>query len=76
MNIHTRLETQPPTRSAGELPALSWKMGFEIELLAPRGQSRESLARRIAADIGGSVERFSIPSPSRVWFPTSLPLKT
>ena len=27
---------------------LSWKVGFEIELMAPRGSSREALAERAA----------------------------
>lgn len=43
-------------------------MGFEVELLAPPGQSREALAGAVAAKIGGRVERFFHPQsePSRV----------
>ena len=43
-------------------------MGFEIELMAPPGGSREALARTVAARVGGSVERFFHPQsePSRV----------
>lgn len=37
---------------------LSWKTGFEIELLAPPGATREDLARRVAARHGGRVRRF------------------
>lgn len=34
-----------------------WKIGVEVELLAPRGTSRRDLADRIAADVGGRVRR-------------------
>jgi len=33
----------------------SWKMGFEIELLAPQGRSRRDLAAAVARDQGGTV---------------------
>lgn len=47
---------------------LTWKMGFEIELMAPKGLSRRDLAERIAARHGGSVQRFFHPQsePSKV----------
>jgi hypothetical protein len=47
---------------------MRWKAGFEVELLAPRGTTREDLARRIAARCGGSVERIFYPQsePSKV----------
>jgi len=37
---------------------LDWKIGLEVELLAPRGLSRRTLAEAIAHQCGGSVERF------------------
>ncbi len=45
-----------------------WKAGFEIELLAPRSQSRANLALRVAWLQGGSVRRFFHPQqePSKV----------
>lgn len=48
--------------------ALSWKAGFEIELLMPRGRSRRDLAERVARRQGGSVVRFFHPQsePSEV----------
>ncbi|MEZ5959347.1 MAG: amidoligase family protein [Hyphomonadaceae bacterium] len=36
---------------------LSWKIGFEVELVAPRGVSRADLAARVAQRIGGKVRR-------------------
>jgi len=47
---------------------LTWKMGFEIELMAPRGSSRAALAEYVAAQHGGSVRRFFHPQsePSQV----------
>lgn len=47
---------------------LRWKMGFEIELMAPPGGSREALAAAIAQRHGGSVRRFFHPQsePSQV----------
>ena len=41
-------------------PALTWKMGIEIELMEPPGGSREALARTVAARVGGSVERHGV----------------
>jgi hypothetical protein len=35
-----------------------WKCGFEIELMAPKGRTRQELAQRVAARIGGQVEKF------------------
>jgi len=40
---------------------LSWKMGFEIEIMAPVGGTREELAQRIARRHNGSVRRFFHP---------------
>ena len=37
---------------------LSWKIGFEIELLAPPGRTRADLAERVAARRGGTVKQF------------------
>lgn len=47
---------------------LSWKIGFEIELLAPAGVSRRDLAEAVAARGGGTVSRFFHPQsePSAV----------
>jgi hypothetical protein len=47
---------------------LSWKTGFEIELMAPRGTSRRDLAERVADRVGGRVHRFFHPQsePSAV----------
>ena len=47
---------------------LQWKTGFEIELLAPRGQSRRDLALRVARLHRGAVRRFFHPQqePSKV----------
>ena len=46
---------------------LTWRTGFEVELLAPAGCDRLALAERIAADHHGRVERSfhtdSEPSP-------------
>lgn len=36
---------------------LTWKTGFEIELLAPAGRTRRDLAERIAQRWGGAVRR-------------------
>jgi hypothetical protein len=41
--------------------ALTWMMGFEIELMAPPGRSRAHLARRVAGRLGGSIRRFFHP---------------
>lgn len=40
---------------------IGWKIGVEIELLAPRGSSRETLARRVAERIGGTATRIFHP---------------
>ena len=47
---------------------LNWKIGFEIELLAPKGLSRQSLAEAIAHEHAGTVRRFFHPQsePSKV----------
>ena len=47
---------------------LDWKMGFEIELMAPPGRSRRDLAERVAKRHGGWVKRFFHPQsePSAV----------
>ena len=47
---------------------LTWKMGFEIELLAPPGLTRADLAHAVAARGGGTVRRFFHPQsePSKV----------
>jgi hypothetical protein len=48
--------------SAGSDPIeLNWKMGFEVELMAPDGRSRLDLAEATAQRIGGSVHRFFHP---------------
>ena len=45
-------------------PVLSWKIGVEIELIAPRGSSRRALAEALAGP-GGAVRT--------VWFTQSEP---
>jgi hypothetical protein len=40
---------------------LSWKIGVEIELMAPPGRSRADLAARVARRLGGRVQRFFHP---------------
>lgn len=40
---------------------LSWKIGFEIELLAPQGHTRRDLAEQVAQSRGGSVRTFFHP---------------
>ncbi|MXO55363.1 hypothetical protein GRI36_00570 [Altererythrobacter gangjinensis] len=40
---------------------LDWKMGFEVELVAPRGSSRLQLADKVARSCGGTVSRFFHP---------------
>lgn len=49
-------------------PTLGWKAGFEIELMMPAGRTRADLAARVAARLGGRVERFFHPQsePSKV----------
>lgn len=48
--------------------AVNWKTGFEIELIAPIGRSREGLARTLARKHDGIVQRFFHPQsePSKV----------
>lgn len=48
--------------------SLPWRLGVEIELLAPKGTSRRDLAEAIANAHGGSVRRFFHPQsePSKV----------
>lgn len=41
--------------------ALPWKVGLELELLAPAGSSRENLAKEIARSCGGQVKRIFYP---------------
>ncbi|MCB9745824.1 MAG: amidoligase family protein [Alphaproteobacteria bacterium] len=52
----------------GDLPRLSWRLGVEVELLAPPGADRRQLAERLAAELGGEVHAFFHPQsePSRV----------
>lgn len=47
---------------------LNWKIGFEIELMAPRGQTRRDLAERTANRVAGRVSRFFHPDsePAKV----------
>jgi hypothetical protein len=54
--------------SDADASALSWKLGVEVELLAPRGSDRSALACVLAERIGGRVTRsFHIDSePSKV----------
>jgi hypothetical protein len=59
---------------AGPWPALGLRIGFELELLAPRDASRAHLATEVAARCGGTVRQFfhtdSEPSlvPGMGWF--------
>lgn len=50
------------------MPELSWKIGFEIELLAPKGLNRKIIAESIAQANHGSVRRIFYPQsePSQV----------
>ncbi|WP_022953720.1 amidoligase family protein [Leucothrix mucor] len=47
---------------------LAWKIGIEVELLAPLGRSRLDLAQALADQCGGHVQRFFHPQsePSQV----------
>lgn len=47
---------------------LNWKIGVEIELLAPKGLSRRDLAQAIAKEQGGKIRPFFHPQiePSKV----------
>lgn len=59
----------PSQNPAGDQAVeLKWKTGFEIELMAPRGTTREDLALQVAARCGGSIERIFYPQsePSKV----------
>jgi hypothetical protein len=51
---------------------LTWKMGFEVELMAPPGGSRADLAERVARRLGGRARRLfhpqSEPAPGRPAF--------
>jgi hypothetical protein len=38
-----------------------WKCGFEVELMAPKGKSRETLANALALALGGSCRRTFYP---------------
>lgn len=44
--------------SSKRAPALGWQIGVEVELLAPRGASRRTLAERLAENCGGTVRPF------------------
>ncbi|MEC4885385.1 MAG: amidoligase family protein [Scytonema sp. PMC 1070.18] len=50
------------------MSSLNWKIGFEIELIAPRGLNRQDLAEAIAKANDGSVRRIFYPQsePSQV----------
>lgn len=41
--------------------ALNWKVGFELELMAPPGASRRDIAERVAARVGGAATRIFHP---------------
>lgn len=43
------------------MTTIDWKIGVEIELLAPRGASRETLAQRVAERVGGTATRIFHP---------------
>jgi len=43
------------------IPDLGWRIGVEIELMAPRGLSRQHLAEAIAQSCGGSIRRYFHP---------------
>ena len=54
--------TQGPIFVWGEgMSDIDWKIGVEIELLAPKGASRETLAKRVAERVGGTVTRIFHP---------------
>lgn len=50
------------------MPSLQWKIGVEIELLAPPGKNRRDLAEVLAGRQNGKVQRFFHPQaePSKV----------
>lgn len=43
------------------MSTIDWKLGIEVELLAPRGLTRKALADRVASDQAGVVRRFFQP---------------
>ena len=43
------------------MSAVGWKIGVEVEALAPRGASRRDLADLVAKDVGGRVRRVFHP---------------
>ncbi|MCF7993581.1 MAG: amidoligase family protein [Chromatiaceae bacterium] len=43
------------------MTTLNWKIGFEIELLAPKGKSRQDLAEALAIKYGGYSKRCFYP---------------
>lgn len=47
---------------------IDWKIGVEMELLAPPGRSRRDLAERLAAQAGGRIRPYFLPQsePSQV----------
>ena len=47
--------------SLSDIPRLRWPIGVEVELLAPPGSSRRTLADRLAAAAGGTVRPFFYP---------------
>ncbi len=54
----------------------TWTRGFEIELVAPVGSSREVLARRIAEARGGTTRRVFYPQSERASRPGVLAYET
>jgi hypothetical protein len=54
----------------------TWTRGFEIELVAPVGSSRETLAKRIAELRGGSTKRVFYPQSERASRPSVLAYET
>jgi len=56
------------TKAHSRMVKLNWKIGVEIELVAPKGLSRRDLANTIARQYGGIVRPFFHPQsePSKV----------
>lgn len=48
---------------------LNWKVGFEIELMAPPGASRRDIAQRVAARVGGIATRIFHPESEHAKVP-------
>lgn len=48
---------------------IDWKVGFEIEMMAPPGASRRDLAERVAARVGGTATRFFHPESEQTKVP-------